>query len=289
MSTARSPGEAPRVTTTPPRAGGLEWSALGALFTLTLRQILHGRRMLVLAALALLPALLAVLVRTTVDARHGPPLSEIEFVCLFVLIPQALLPLTALLYGSGMILDEQEEQTLTYLLIRPLPKWALYLTKLLATVCMIALLGLVFVVIAYAATYLGSAELFDVFPLKALQTFAVMALALLAYTAVFGCLSLLVQRSMIAGITYIVGIEGVLANIDLPLRKLTVMYYFRVLTLNWLSPDPTMASGWSIGLADAPSPFLCVLTLLLVSVATTFLGAWAFSRKELHVKTPEPA
>src|ERR1700722_13364438 len=85
--------------------GGLEWSALWTLFTLTLRQFLYGKRMLVLALLALLPAALAVLIRTTVDDRHGAPFREIEFVCLFNLIPHALLPLTALLYGSGMILD----------------------------------------------------------------------------------------------------------------------------------------------------------------------------------------
>ena len=33
----------------------------------------------------------------------------------------------------GIVQDEQEEQTMTYLLIRPIPKWALYSVKLLAT------------------------------------------------------------------------------------------------------------------------------------------------------------
>ena len=51
--------------------------------------------------LALLPAGLAVLERTIYD-RHGPPPSEIEFVCLFNLVPHVLLPLTALLYGTGI-------------------------------------------------------------------------------------------------------------------------------------------------------------------------------------------
>ena len=52
---------------------------------------------------------------------------------LFMLMPHTLVPLTALLYATGMIHDEIEEQTLTYLLVRPLPKWGIYLTKLLAT------------------------------------------------------------------------------------------------------------------------------------------------------------
>jgi ABC-2 type transport system permease protein len=280
MSTARS-----RVGVLPAQTSILELSALWTLFTLTLRQFLHGRRMLVLGALALLPAALAVLIRS-VD-EEGPPLREIEFVCLFNLVPHVLLPLTALLYSSGMIMDEQENQTMTYLLIRPLPKWALYLTKLLATVCMVALLGLAFVVITYTAIYAGSNEFFDVFPLKMLRTFGVFTLSLLTYTAVFGCMSLLIQRSMVAGITYIAVVEGIMANLQFAVRNLTVMYYFRVLSLNWLNLDHGMSEGWAIKLSDAPEPFVCVLTLLTVSVLATFLATLVFSQREFHVKTPE--
>ncbi len=46
------------------------------------------------------------------------------------MIPQALVPITALVFASGMISDEVEEQTLTYLLIRPVPKSVIYLVKL---------------------------------------------------------------------------------------------------------------------------------------------------------------
>src|SRR5260370_24980906 len=99
--------------------GGFSATALGALYTLTLRQHLHGKRWLVLGALFLTPALLAGLVRATAP---DAPAVELEFVFAFMFIPQALLPLVALLYASGIIRDEQEEQTFTYLLIRPIPK-----------------------------------------------------------------------------------------------------------------------------------------------------------------------
>ena len=54
----------------------------------------------------------------------------VESVLVFGLIPQALVPLTALLFASGMVQDDVEEQTLTYLLIRPIPRWPIYLAKL---------------------------------------------------------------------------------------------------------------------------------------------------------------
>jgi ABC-2 type transport system permease protein len=268
-----------------PRPGGVPLSALWTLFTLTLRQFLRGRRMFVLTLLALLPAGLAVLLRTVGGA--GPPRGMIEFVCLFTLLPHTLLPLTALLYATGMILDEQEEQTLTYLLTRPLPRWALYLTKLLAAWCMVAALCLAFVLMTYAATYLGSAESFTAFPAKVLGAFGVMLLAVTAYVAVFGCLSLLVRWSMIAGIIYIAAIEYVLANVPLAVRKLTIMYYFRVLALDWLDLDARMTQAWGMNPDEAPSAAACVLTLLTVSAAATALAALMFSRREFHVKTPE--
>src|SRR5947209_4341195 len=112
----------------PPRGSLL--TSLWTLYTLTFRQHLHGRRWMVMAVLFLLPAALAVLIRATAE---GAPPREVEFVLGFFFIPQALLPLVALVYASGIIQDEQEEQTLTYLLIRPIPRWAIYGVKLLAT------------------------------------------------------------------------------------------------------------------------------------------------------------
>src|SRR5262245_58352469 len=82
--------------------------SLWALYGLTLRQYLHGKRWMIIAALFLLPAGLAILVRATAPKV---PAEGIEFMMVFMFIPHAVLPLVALLYASGMIHDEQEEQT----------------------------------------------------------------------------------------------------------------------------------------------------------------------------------
>ncbi len=110
------------------RSGSFSPTALVALYTLTLRQHLHGKRWLVLGALFLTPAVIAGAVRATAPDVPGILL---EFLFAYMLIPQALLPLVALLYGSGILQDEQEEQTFTYILVRPISKWAIYVTKLL--------------------------------------------------------------------------------------------------------------------------------------------------------------
>src|SRR5581483_7889528 len=98
---------------------GFDLRALWTLYTLTLRQHMRGKRWIVMTLLFLIPAGLAILARVT---NPDAPMIFIEFTLAFMFIPQALLPLIALLYSSGVIQDELEEQTITYLLIRPIPR-----------------------------------------------------------------------------------------------------------------------------------------------------------------------
>jgi ABC-2 type transport system permease protein len=263
---------------------------LWTVFTLSLRQFLRGRRAIVVSLLALLPAGLALILRSIDAGPHhqGPPLSEIEFVLLFNMIPHALLPLTALLYGSGLILDEQEEQTLTYLFIRPLPKWGIYIAKLLAAMCMVAILGVVFVLVTYVAVYAGTSEWQYVFPGRMTIALALMVLTMIAYVALFGALSLIMQRrALLVGIIYIAMVEGVLANLNFALRQLSVMYYFRVLSLNWVDLNLRMRGDWRIEISEAPSPGACLTTLFVLVLIATYLAVQVFTRREFHVKTPE--
>ena len=188
--------------------------------------------------------------------------------------------------AAGIIQDEVEEQTLTYLLLRPLPRWALYLTKLAVTVMVTAALTGVFTTLAYVVIWWNTPELWgDVLPGRALKTAALLALAQAAYCSVFAAISLFTRRSLLVGLGYIVAIEGLLANIDLVVRKLTVMYYFRVLSVHWMAPPNS--KEWSLDLDKAPSASECVLILLGASAAFALLGAVLTTRQEFRMKTPE--
>jgi ABC-2 type transport system permease protein len=257
--------------------------ALASLFVLTLRQHLRGRRLFVLSLLFILPSVLALIVRLV---PYPPPSAELEFAFISNLIPHALATLAALLYAAGVIQDEVEEQTLTYLLLRPLPRWALYLTKLLASILTTSLLTGVFTTLAFVVIYWNTPELWgDVLPGRALKTAALLALAQAAYCSVFAAISLFTRRSLIAGIVYIIVFEGLLANIEMVTRRLTVMYYFRVLSLRWL--DVPLGKEWSIDLDTAPSSLDSVLTLLAACAVFMLIGALMMMRREFRMKTPE--
>jgi ABC-2 type transport system permease protein len=202
------------------------------------------------------------------------------------LIPHALAPLTALLYAGGIIQDEIEEQTLTYLLTRPVPRWAVYLAKLAMTVVVTSILTGFFTALTLTVIYWNTDQFWgEVLPDRALKIAALLALTQAAYCSLFAAVSLLLHRSMIVGLIYIVVFEGLLASFPTVARLLTVMYYFRVLSARWL--EPAGSQEWSLDLATAPSNLRCVLTLAAASAVLVLLGAVLMMRREFRVKTPE--
>lgn len=287
------------MTATEAEAPARPWSAgltpLGALFGLTVRQHTHGRRLVVLGTLYLLPCALAVVLRSLPTPA---PLDALEFFLVFTLLPNGLAPLTALLYGSGIVADEVEEQTLTYLLLRAVPKWQLYLTKLLATVCVTTGLVAVGVAALYAAIYAGTDE-FGAAAGRAGRMVVIMAVAQAGYCALFGFLGLYTRRALVAGIAYIVAIEGVIASQEFAGRMVAVVYYVWTLILRWLDlPKEQLdrcVTTWGMGevsragavdLSKLPTAGEAVLTVLLAAALAASASAWWFARTEFRVKTP---
>jgi ABC-2 type transport system permease protein len=275
-------------------------AAVWALYVLTLRQHLHGKRWMVTAALFLLPIALAVFARVTAPDASGLAL---EFVLAFMFIPQGLLPLVTLLFASGVIADEQEEQTITYLLMRPIPKWALYAVKVLATLTTTVTLTVLFTVLTYAAIYAGAGRApagEDVVE-RCVRAAAIHGLAATAYCSLFGLISLLTRRTLVLGIIYAVIFEGLLANLPLSVRMITVIYYARVIAYRSMGfvVDEGPAGLVNIGaeawqfdvvndpkLLEHPTAAAAVAVLLCASVAFIALGSFLCWRREFHVKTP---
>lgn len=273
--------------------------ACWTLYTLTLRQHMHGRRWLAVVLLFLLPAGLALLMRIVDPA---PQHRLLEFVLAWVLVPQAILPLVALLYSSGLIQDEQEDQTITYLLIRPVPKWLLYTTKLAATATTTVVLATVLVTCTYAAVYSASGTELAVALPRGCKAAAILSLAAVTYCSLFGAISMLTRRTLIVGVLYTAIVEGLLASVPLSLRWGTVIYYTRLLAYRTMDFVVTWPRGRAVDVADAawflnaetdptlaehPQVSTCIWVQLAAIVLLTVMAGWLCSRSEFHVKTPE--
>src|SRR5262249_30339822 len=152
-------------------------------------------RLLVLAALFALPIVLALLIRQYTPTYRPAP---VEGGLILGLIFTALVPLSALLLASGMVQDDVEEQTLTYLLIRPIARWAIYLAKLAGTVLVSWARAAIFTIGTLVAIYWGDEHLVGTaLGRRAVIVAGMLALALAAYSAIFGALSLLARRTLV--------------------------------------------------------------------------------------------
>jgi ABC-2 type transport system permease protein len=198
--------------------------------------------------------------------------------------------------------DEQEEQTITYLLTRPIPKWLLYWVKMAATWTTSVLLVAALSVLTFTAIYAGAETDLAAASLRCVKAAAILSLAAIAYCSLFGAMSLLTKRMLIVGILYTAIIEGLLANLPLSLRWGTVIYYTRLMAYRTLDfvvtwprgrEDDVAAAAWMLNietdptLAEHPQLSTCILVLVSASVVCTILASWLCSRREFHVKTPE--
>jgi ABC-2 type transport system permease protein len=272
-------------------------SSLWSVYALTLREHLHGRRWLAMVAVFLLPPAMVILFRSTV---RDPQSIVVEFHIGFMFIPQAMLPFIALLYASGILLDEQEEQTITYLLIRPVPKWALYCIKLLATLTTTVLLTILLTLLTYSAIYFHTGTPLAEVATRFIKAAAVHCLAVAVYCALFGMLSLLTRRALVVGILYTAVVEGVFANLPFGIRFITVIYYVRLITYrlmefivhNSRGADDFAADAWQFDAAGDPhlasqySTSTCLAVLFISGLFATIIAAWHCSQREFRVKTP---
>lgn len=257
-------------------------SALATVLGITASRLLRGRRFWLFLLLFAAPSVL-VLATRRYDVNYDA--AATEQMALFVLFFQAVIPLSALLFAASLVQDDVEEQTLTYFLVRPIPRWMIYAVKALGGALVTSILASLFAALAMASSRLGEpGHGLDWLIHRGGIVAALASLAVLVYVAIFGCLGLVTKRALVVGVGYILVFEGIFANIPFLLRYGTIMYHLRVLSIAWLDLNPT---DWAINLADAPSPTTSLGVLLGAAAFFIALGAWIFSAREFRVKTPE--
>lgn len=166
-----------------------------AIVRVTLRQLLGGKRIIGLGLLALLPAFVMILV----TRNSGERLAYIEFhdapvVILFLLA----LPIVALIFGAAALGDERRESTLSFLVVRPIPRSLIIAGKLtaawFASFLVIGGGGLVATVVL--ATRAGTWS-----PVAAI--IVATAIGAAGYAAVFLILGHITSRAVLIGLAYL--------------------------------------------------------------------------------------
>ena len=177
--------------------------AATAIFRVTLSQLLKAKRNWALLAVGFLPALVfGVAQRNMTDGRafeffHEPPLAMLLVV---------VMPIISLVVGAAALGEERSQSTLSFLVLRPIPRVSIIGAKALAAwATSFALVGLAGVVLS------GLLGLFNGNWDTLVPLLVLIALNTLGYTALFVPLGHLVERAVLVGLAYVFIYEGGLA------------------------------------------------------------------------------
>ncbi|WP_433387598.1 ABC transporter permease subunit [Micromonospora sp. KLBMP9576] len=216
---------------------------------ITVRGLFGRRRFLLLLPLPAVLVLLAVLSRSLgVDpGEWGPPV-------LVGLGLAVVLPVVALIVGTGVLGAEIDDGTVVHILTKPLPRWQIVLPKLAVATAVTAVT--VAVPLYVAGVLADSVRL-------GLALAVASAVGALAYSALFLALSLLTRRPVLLGLVYVLIWEGLLGSVVSGTKVLSIQQY--VITL----ADRIAPTGLLQG--DVSVPVAAVMSVL-ISVGFTVLA-----------------
>lgn len=165
-----------------------------------------------------------------------------------------VLPVLALVVGTGVLGSEIDDGTLVHILAKPLPRRDIVVTKLLVAVAVTAVT--VGVPMFLAGLVAGSARL-------ALGLALGSAIGAVAYSAIFLALSMVTRRPVLVGLLYVLVWEGLLGNLVSGTRVLSVRQY--VIAVADRIADTSLLTG------TVSVPVSLVMTAL-VTVGATLLA-----------------
>lgn len=185
----------------------------GVIAGITLRQLLSRRRTLLLLLLGGVLVLVAGVFRLAGDELRALPFTSGLLSNLGI---GTLMPLVALLFGTGALGAEIEDGTAVFLLAKPISRRTVVLTKLaVAAACSAALTcGPMLLAGVIGASGLGGGLVVGMA--------AGAAIGSLLYCAVFVALSLITGRALVFGLAYVLIWEGLLAGLFAGTRTFSI-------------------------------------------------------------------
>ena len=236
-------------------------TVMAPLIDVTLRGLLGRRRALLLVLLVGLPVLISLLIRIS----GGQPNADRV---LDTLVVRTVMPLVALIVGTAAIGSEIEDGTAVYLMIKPIARWKIVLSKGLVAAGLTA--ALVIPAVVLTGFLLGGTQGDTT---TTIFSFAVACLVGgSAYAMAFMALSVFTSRALLLGLAYTLIWEGVLSG----LLEGTKFLSIRQATLG-------LAAALGVDVPGDPLvPVVSVVVLAVVLVGGFLLASWKLARFEIR-------
>ncbi len=236
--------------------------AVGRAF---LPRLVQGRGW-ALAAIALLPALLAIFITTLIQAQEGGNSGEASKTALQVfheVMVRIMLPVMAIAAAPAGVQEDLEQRTLPLLLVRPAPVWVLPFAK---GSIWFAWGALWLLLAALGLTTMGGN--LSEFPRQA----SALAFAFWAELAFMALLGLVFKRGTLWGALYLILWEGLVRLLPGNLQRLTFVHYVESITG---TRGANIRAQDLLAQAQISSPvWASLLVLLLVGAVCWALCGW---------------
>jgi ABC-type transport system involved in multi-copper enzyme maturation permease subunit len=230
---------------------------------LTVDTLFWSRKTLFVGFISILVLALAMLGRLVLSYHWiRAPFNPIQVfgVLLSTAVIHFLVAFVSLFYGTALISEEVEGKTLTYLFVRPISKPVVMLGKFVALIWIGSILVFPTVILCYVILYLGRQPIFEDAAVLA-KDLGVVFLALLAYGSLFSLLGAWLRHSMLVGLLYAFGWEGIISYMPGVTGKLTLGHYVQSILPH---DDATTALATVFG--QLSRPVESVVTLMLLSM-----------------------
>lgn len=252
------------------------------IFKQTFLQMLRSRRTYVLAFLSFIPVIFMFVVRlipqkaSVIDTLLLE--STVTFYLMFIVI------LVALFQSTTLLSDEIENNTIIYLLMRPISKMSIVLSKFMAywvgaTIPVAVSHLLVFIFIAThpksQITFLSGLRLEVLY-------LSVIILGLLAYGSIFLFLSVCFRYSVLWGLLVAFGWEKLTLVLSGNIRLVSIIHYLKLAVLPSDSSSKKLLWTFNQRAFDSEpmSKWIVVLIIFSISIFFLSLSVFAFQRRE---------
>jgi len=262
-------------------ASNLAWRAL-PITTLTVRQFMGGKAVRVVAALSIIPCLFAGIY--LLDTSVATPREFLSTLFLDVLVAPTLLPITVLILATVALGNEIEDRTLPYLTLKPIARVRIVLEKffgILLVALPTVLVGLALTILIVSRADDGEQRLGRRFPDEfALEpvvwaTLVSAGVGVIAISAIFLAVSLIVPRALLAGIVYTFTWESLLGRFIPGVRLVSIRHYVQSIYVAILD-DPNVTIRGATSLTGS------IVTLGVASVVALLFATWRLRRMNLE-------
>ena len=242
-----------------------------AIVRVTLRQLLGGKRLVILGLLGTIPAVVVWLATANrLSSKVLETYNESAIPTLFLIV----VPITSIVLGSASLGDERRDGTLSFLVVRPIPRSAITAAKLAAAALAAVIVSALSGTLASVAVSIRASDWSTLVP-----TVVGLAISAGCYTAVFLVLGHLTSRAVLMGLVYLFIWE---TGISFAAPSLANVSLFRIGLTAYVGMLPESQSVLAEPLGSlAPGAGGAVAKLLVLVVLSVIAAAALLRRRDI--------